>query len=515
MRINSSGNVGIGTTAPDGILQVRQTSDTTANILANGAYGIIIEGNDAGTSGESVGLHLAAKTVGTNPIRGVSILGELQSTSNDHDLIIATSNSGAAPTEKMRVTADGNVGIGTTSPSEKLDITGGYLKFNGGDYGLKGSASLTYNPVSDHYFQSSGSTKVVFKASGNVGIGTASPSYPFSLENPTTGLISRIYNTNSNGQGLLIRAGATSSATRAFQVASSNDTKIMTVNSNGNVGIGTTAPNMKFNVGATGGSSTSWSDKSGITNSTTDRSIFMSMYNGNAVLAGHNAALTAWHDLYINTVDGTTGMVVEGNGNVGIGTTSPSANLDVVGSSKFRGTVNHSWFNYSTGEDTYIRGGKSTSKVYINDSNAADVVIASGGGDVGIGITSPSYKLQVNGGVQAGGKVTYEKSASALTTTGYAVAGLTAGYNGASAGFTFTCFGPAGDYQRIVYSCHNASGVWNTQKVIDEGTNGLDVTASANGSTITFTFKSRSGSLGYTPRVSVEAVGHSINNTYA
>jgi hypothetical protein len=70
---------------------------------------------------------------------------------------------------------DGHVGIGTTSPDEKLDITGGYLKFNGGDYGLKGSASLTYNPVSDHYFQSSGSTKVTFKASGNVGIGTTLP----------------------------------------------------------------------------------------------------------------------------------------------------------------------------------------------------------------------------------------------------------------------------------------------------------------------------------------------------
>ncbi len=77
----------------------------------------------------------------------------------------------------LTIDSSQNVGIGTDSPDEKLDITGGYLKFNGGDYGLKGSASLSYNATSDHYFQSGGSTKVTFKAGGNVGIGTTSPGY--------------------------------------------------------------------------------------------------------------------------------------------------------------------------------------------------------------------------------------------------------------------------------------------------------------------------------------------------
>ena len=134
---------------------------------------------------------------------------------------------------------------------------------------------------------------------------------------------------------------------------------------------------------------------------------------------------------------------------------------------------------------------------------------------IGVGTTSPTYKLDVNGGIQAGGKVTYTKSAGSLDTTGYAVAGLTTSSNGQSAGFTFTCFGHTGGYQKIVYSCYNGSGTWVTKKVINEGTNQLDVVASANGTTITFTFKSISGTMSYTPRVTVEAVGTAINSTYA
>jgi hypothetical protein len=79
----------------------------------------------------------------------------------------------------------------------------------------------------------------------------------------------------------------------------------------------------------------------------------------------------------------------------------------------------------------------------------------------------------------------------------------------------FECGGSTGNaYQRIVYNCWNVQGTWNTSKNIDEGGNKLDVTASANGSTITFTFKSRSGSQNYTPRVHVQAMGTAIVTTY-
>ena len=72
----------------------------------------------------------------------------------------------------------------------------------------------------------------------------------------------------------------------------------------------------------------------------------------------------------------------------------------------------------------------------------------------------------------------------------------------------------AGGYQKIVYNCINASGTWSIYKDIDEGGNLFDVTGSG-GTTVTFTFKARSATQSYSPKVIVKAVGGSaINTTY-
>jgi len=217
---------------------------------------------------------------------------------------------------------------------------------------------------------------------------------------------------------------------------------------------------------------------------------------------------------------GSTNVTVTSAGNVGIGTTSPSQKLEVNGNAIVSGigvgttTIYSNSINLNNSGTLRIGNAEFLAKASNDLSIYQGKILVQQGGNVGIGTTSPNYNLQVAGGINAGGKVTYSKAAGSLDTTGYAVAGLTTGTNGKAAGFIFTCFG-GGGYQRIVYSCKNVSGTWQTSKDIDEGVNALDVVASTNATTITFTFKARTTFQNYTPSVTVEATGTSINNTYA
>jgi hypothetical protein len=116
-------------------------------------------------------------------------------------------------------------------------------------------------------------------------------------------------------------------------------------------------------------------------------------------------------------------MTILDGGNVGIGTSNPTASIHVKkgtglnGTATFEGTNNASHFNYDMAENTYIRGGKPGSHVYIND--------ITGLGSVGIGTFafSPSYKLQVNGSI-------YGTSVSAYDPSGNAITGITSANNG-------------------------------------------------------------------------------------
>lgn len=142
--------------------------------------------------------------------------------------------------------------------------------------------------------------------------------------------------------------------------------------------------------------------------------------NGYAALQRFDASTgDMYYDLFSNgtanaqVTGGLTAMRISKTGNAGIGTTPLSyARIAVArgtggdGTAIFRGSVYQSHINYSTAENTYIRGGKAGSPVYLNDIGGGDVMFgnptatATSMVKVGINSNNPQYALeikQVNG----------------------------------------------------------------------------------------------------------------------
>ncbi len=110
----STGNIGIGTTAPNHKLHI--VGDNNQIRIDGGNWASIYPYNN----------------VGTNIGALIWSTGEAWLESRTGDLVFG---AGGTTTEKMRVKASGNVGIGTTSPNAKLDVAG-QVKITGGNPGL-------------------------------------------------------------------------------------------------------------------------------------------------------------------------------------------------------------------------------------------------------------------------------------------------------------------------------------------------------------------------------------------
>jgi len=109
MTLAGSGNLGIGTTAPADKLQIG-----AAITLHDGGHKIIGFGYSP-TTGQALMTGYPAG-VRWNPTSGYMAF-EVDGTSR-------TSGQGVVPTERMRITKDGNVGIGTINPTQKLSVNG-------------------------------------------------------------------------------------------------------------------------------------------------------------------------------------------------------------------------------------------------------------------------------------------------------------------------------------------------------------------------------------------------------
>jgi hypothetical protein len=181
MRIDSAGNVGIGTDAPatklvlagnNTLLAENNTLrfwDTDTAIQTDQQVGKIeFYSSDATAPGPSVKAYMGAFADDSSP--GVY-------------LAFATDAETGTATEKMRITSAGNVGIGTNAPADKLEVKDGGIRiYNsaGTDADLRfannastaGKISYTSQNMT---FTTAGSERMRIDSSGNVGIGTAAP----------------------------------------------------------------------------------------------------------------------------------------------------------------------------------------------------------------------------------------------------------------------------------------------------------------------------------------------------
>ena len=110
--------LGIGTTTPAVKLDIKETTSNIAGeIILGGSLAL-----DDIPFGKLNFANTAAANTQTNKILAY-IAGEKVGSSNQGELTFATSNS-ASPAERMRITAEGNVGIGTLLPGVELDVVG-------------------------------------------------------------------------------------------------------------------------------------------------------------------------------------------------------------------------------------------------------------------------------------------------------------------------------------------------------------------------------------------------------
>ena len=237
MRIDSGGNVGIGASSPVSKLQV--AGDVNISGAANKFIGpTASEGSTAAAptysfSGQSTGMFLAS----------------------NNNLGFST-----GATERLRIDSNGNVGIGTDSPASKLHLADTSLVVTFED---TNSTSNSINQITNYEgtmilhvdpndnstvteslrFSMRGSEAMRITSSGNVGIGASSPRAKLTISESagsTTPAKMRIENAGERG----VTVGFDDhNASPNFSIASGDQSiKFLSIDSNGNVGIGTSVP---------------------------------------------------------------------------------------------------------------------------------------------------------------------------------------------------------------------------------------------------------------------------------
>jgi hypothetical protein len=286
---------------------------------------------------------------------------KLNSTSGDYSsgLKFQVRESGVALSTKMTLNPSGNLGIGTTSPNSKLHVSNGFIRVD---------ASANAQGVEIYGRSSDNIGELNFRTNSGVFLGRV----------------------DGRNDGL----GVWSSSGLPINFKPGNTGTKVTFQNNGNVGIGTTSPSTKLHVFGNDANlrltESDWKNGSGqqggpylefaLGGNTSEQSFVHARIRS----IDRYTAGGAFHGAlsFLTSSAGSLGerMRIEYNGNIGVGTTTPSAKLDVVGDVKITGshTVTTT-ANSFAGDPTGVR----IEVINVEDNFGAflDYVIHDGGRD--------------------------------------------------------------------------------------------------------------------------------------
>jgi hypothetical protein len=268
MRIDSSGNVGIGTSSPSALLHVNGNSKfgalvTTGLGVSTGDAGLEVGGERSGNGNSIIDLHAAAGTdFSARLLRTSGANGQFEIiNSGTGGLVFATNSS-----ERARIDSSGNVGIGTsvataarlvvTSPANSpslllTDATQSTLT-------IKHEATnlLTYEVTGAAVQRWVGNSveRMRINSSGNVGIGTSSPSaYGLTVSKASGAAGMQIASGANNSDfvmnGIDLYVSNNVAGTIQFYINSAERARIT---ANGRIGIKTSVPTSLLTISTPG-----------------------------------------------------------------------------------------------------------------------------------------------------------------------------------------------------------------------------------------------------------------------
>lgn len=321
-------------TAPDIYLQKNKAGSGT--VVVGDGTGHISFGGDTGAASYTRTARISS-FVTSAP--AVGLIGG--------DMRFYTNNGGAdATSERMRITDVGNIGFGVVAPSAKLHLAAGTstnapLKFNPGTLLSSPQSGTVEYDGSDYYFTDSANVRR-------------------SLSSIAAG-------------------GVTSSAiASALGYTPANSSTVTSLSSTVAASFATTVASLTT-----------------VTNNINSVSSAVSSLTTSTAASFAAISSSQW------VTSGTT--VFYNTGNVGIGTSTPTALLNIKGGANSGIAIDASSSN--TYLDFRAAGIKkaniywdaTNSRFSINDVNAGPTIMNAAGGNVGIGITNPSYQLDVSG----------------------------------------------------------------------------------------------------------------------